>query len=105
MRGGDAQLAVQLLAVVLHQVNLECPIAPLPEDGRCSSDVAAGQSRGFTLPLTQSTISPIRAPGVKIWETPCSLSATMSARGMIPPPNTTMSDASLALSSCTTFGS
>ena len=39
-------------------------------------------------------ISPVVAPGVNTLATPISVSSGMSASGTIPPPNTTMSEAS-----------
>ena len=44
----------------------------------------------------------VGAPGVKIAATPIALSSAMSASGMIPPPNTTMSSASRSFSSSST---
>ena len=51
---------------------------------------------------TQSTISVVVAPGVKIFATPICSSSAMSASGMIPPPNTVMSVASRSRSSSST---
>ena len=52
---------------------------------------------------TQSTISPVRAPGVNTFATPISVSSGMSASGTMPPPNTTMSEASRSASSSITL--
>ena len=49
-------------------------------------------------------MSVVDAPGVKIFATPCVVSSAMSASGMMPPPNTTMSPASCSLSSSMTRG-
>ena len=51
---------------------------------------------------TQATISVVGAPGVKILATPIRDSSAMSASGMMPPPNTTMSAAPRARSSSMT---
>ena len=55
-------------------------------------------------PLSQPTISPVEAPGVKIFSIPASRSRGMSSLGMIPPPNTSTSPAPFSRSSVTTFG-
>ena len=49
-------------------------------------------------------MSVVDAPGVKIFATPARVSSAMSASGMIPPPNTTMSPASWSRSSSMTLG-
>ena len=57
---------------------------PAPEASR--SGALAGCAGGST-----ATMSCVELPGVKISETPSSLSRGMSSSGMIPPPNTSMS--------------
>ena len=49
-------------------------------------------------PPTQPVISVVAAPGVKTLRTPISSRTGMSSSGMIPPPNTAMSDASRSAS-------
>jgi hypothetical protein len=47
-------------------------------------------------------MSVVGAPGVKIFATPIAVSSAMSASGMMPPPNTTMSSAPCSFSSAMT---
>src|SRR5262249_53308973 len=51
-----------------------------------------------------ATMSCVDEPGVKISDTPCSLSLGMSSSGMMPPPNTRMSFACCSSSSAMTAG-
>src|SRR5262249_35257689 len=63
-----------------------------------------GQARGWMFCRIHWTMSCVELPGVKISETPRPFSRGMSSSGMMPPPNTPMSDAFDSLSSSSTAG-
>src|SRR3989304_5660510 len=79
----DAVVGEQVLALVLEEIHQAS---------------AGSRSR------SQSTISPVVAPGVKIFSIPASASLGMSSFGMIPPPQITTSPAPLSRSRLTTRG-
>src|SRR6185369_17718853 len=66
---------------------------------RAQSERSSGSSEKCS--ATQPLISPVVAPGVKTLATPSSSRTGMSSSGMIPPPKSTMSEASRSASSST----
>src|SRR5580704_386125 len=113
----NAMVSEELLSFVLKQVHsgpsLCAALPPMAAGPHSLWPVPAGSLAMFpgghrcgsgwpSVARTQSTISVVAAPGVKILATPIRLSSAMSSPGMIPPPNTTMSVASRSFSNSST---